>query len=331
MSENDDDFLIFEDFDLVDDESSILHTKKKDDVYYYIEFDIFTRELTEISPVEIIHPRSFRHNIFVKKSNDTIKKLLNSRIATSKVKVYFNPITNEHDLVISHYKKSFGEYFFVQNKKDVPSPIHLDCDLILKNISVTFNNDEFKRFISSINTEEDDIRLSDSIKFYCFDENNPTVLHGGLEIKTDELLKNHRVNVACHWLPNDPREFEKYTFIHLGANFNISFGLTTPQARVESIILERPQILYKQQGSTISFQSIMNNVANYKIQENVNFYCYKSDDPSRLLYKLKISKEDLDKFNQFSVKLQFNDKIKILSDHSHLYIEDNDVSAYYKF
>ena len=40
---------------------------------------------------------------------------------------------------------------------------------------------------------------------------------------------------------------------------------------------------------------------------------------------------ELEKFNQFSVKLKTSDTIKILSDHDHLYIEDNDVSTYYKF
>jgi hypothetical protein len=137
--------------------------------------------------------------------------------------------------------------------------------------------------------------------------------------------------LTCHWLPNDPRQFENFMFIHLGARFNISFGMVTPEERNEIVALERPQILYKQKGSTISFQSIMNNVANYKVQDTVNFYCYKQDDPAKLLDKIKIPKEDLDKFNQFSVKLKYSDKIKILSDHDHLYIEDNDVSTYYKF
>jgi hypothetical protein len=333
MSENEDDLLAFDDFELVEDEqASILHTKNKDDIDYYIEFDVFTREVTEISPVEIIQPRSFRHNIFIKKIDDIIKKVLQSKIPTSRIKAWFNPVTNEHDLVVSNsYKKAFDEYFFVQNQKDIRSPIHLDCNLILKKTTVLFNTDEFKKYISSVAVEEEDIRLAKEIKFYCFEENNPTMLHGGFTVNSDELMEKHSVIIPCHWFPNDHRRFDKYTFIHSGANFNISFGLTEPEAVSDLVILERPQVLYKQQGSTISFQSIMNNVANYKIQDTVNFYCYKKDDPSRLLFKLNVPKNDLDKFNSFSVKLNFDDKIKILSDHAHLYIEDNDVSTYYKF
>ena len=333
MSENEDDLLIFDDFELVEDQqASILHTKQKEDLDYYIEFDVFTRELTEVSPVEIVQPRSFRHNIFVKKIDNTIKKLLAAKIPTSRVKVQFNPLTNEHDLVVENKSKRFyDEYFFIQNKKDTRSPIHLDCNTVLKQVVVNLNSDEFKKYISSSNLDEDEIRLNNEIKFYCFDENNPTSLHGGFTVNTDDLLKNYQVTVPCHWLPNNPEVFEKYTFIHLGANFNISFGLKEPNPAQEVIVLERPQILYKQQGSTISFQSIMNNADNYKIQDTVNFYCYKQDNPSELLFKLNVPKNKLDKFNSFSVKLKFNDKIKILSDHEHLYIEDNDVSTYYKF
>lgn len=333
MSENEDDLLTFDDFELVEDErASILHTKSKEDIYYYIEFDVFTRQVTEISPVEIIQPRSFRHNIFVKKLDDTIKKILHSKIQTSRIRAWFNPSTGEHDLAISsRYKKTVDEFFFIQNQKDLRSPIHLDCNLILKKTTVVFNTDEFKKYISSASLDEEEIRLAKEIKFYCFEENNPTVLHGGFTVDSDELMENHQVVIPCHWYPDDHRQFEKYTFIHSGANFNISFGLTEPEIKPEPVILERPQILYKQQGTTVSFQSIMNNVANYKIQDTVNFYCYKQDDPSKLLFKLNIPKKDLDKFNSFSVKLKSTEKVKILTDHDHLYIEDNDVSAYYKF
>lgn len=333
MSENEDDLLVFDDFELIEDEqASILHTKKKEDIDYYIEFDVFTGEVTEISPVEIIQPRSFRHNIFVKKVNDTIKKILHSKIPVSRIKAWFNPTTNEHDLTITNrYRKAFDEYFFVQDRKDLRSPIHLDCNLVLKRTTAIFNTEEFKKYISSASLEEDDIKMAKEIKFYCFEENNPTILHGGFTINSDELMENHRVAVPCHWFPDDHRLFSKYTFIHSGANFNISFGLTEPESKPDPVILERPQILYKQQGTTISFQSIMNNVANYKIQDTVNFYCYKQDDPSKLLFKLNIPKNDLDKFNSFSIKLKSDEKIKILSDHAHLYIEDNDVSTYYKF
>jgi hypothetical protein len=334
MNENeDDDLLIFDDFELVEDqELSILHTKKKELPEYYIEFDVFTREVTEISPVQIIQARSFRHNIFVKKEDDILKKILYSKLPPSKVKAWFNPITNEHDLVLNTRRNNVADqFFFVQNKKDVPGPIHLDCDLIRKCIRVTFSSEEFKKYISTVSRDEDEMRLNDEIKFYCFHENNPTLLYGSFVVKVNELLENHQTTVACHWFPDDHREFENYAFMHMGANFNISFGLTEPEIKVEETVLERPQILYKQEGSTVSFQSIMNNAANYKIQDTVNFYCYQEDDPSKLLFKLNVPKESLDKFNSFSVKLQFEDKIKILSDHAHLYIEDNDVSTYYKF
>jgi hypothetical protein len=149
MNEDEEDFLIFDDFELIEEDTApILHVKQKDDLYYYIEFDVFTRELTEISPVEIIQPRSFRHNIFVKKADSVIMDLLQAKIPSSKARVYFNPTTNEHDLIISNSKKQLGEYFFVQNKKDVQSPIHLDCNLVLKKISVILNTSEFKKFIS---------------------------------------------------------------------------------------------------------------------------------------------------------------------------------------
>ena len=334
MNENeDDDLLIFEDFELVEDqELSILHTKKKEQAEYYIEFDVFTREVTEISPIQITQTRSFRHNIFVKKEDDILKKILYSKLPPSKVKAWFNPITNEHDLVVSaRRRKNAEQFFFVQNKKDVAGPIHLDCDLIRKCVRVTFSSEEFKKYISSVTRDEEEMQLDNEIKFYCFHENNPTLLYGSFVVAVSELLENHQVTIPCHWFPNEHRDFENYVFMHMGANFNISFGLTQPEAKVEDVQLERPQILYKQEGSTVSFQSIMNNAANYKIQDTVNFYCYQEDDPSKLLFKLKVPKEELDKFNSFSVKLHFEDKIKILSDHAHLYIEDNDVSTYYKF
>lgn len=333
MNEDEEDFLIFDDFEVIEEAAtSILHVKQKNDLYYYIEFDIFSRELTEISPVEIVQPRSFRHNIFVRKKDSIIIDLLQAKIPISKVRVNFDPKTSEHDLIrFDQRKRKSGEYFFIQNKKDVRSPIHIDCNLVLKKISVTLNPDEFKKFISSSNIEENDINLADEIQFYCFDEDNPTLLRGGFKINSKQLLTTHQVSLSCHWLPNDPRHFEKFTFMHMGARFNISFGTVAPGESNESLALERPQILYKQQGSTVSFQSIMNNVDNYKVRDDVNFYCYKQDDPARLLDKIKIPKENLDKFNQFSVQLDYSDKIKILSDHEHLYIEDNDVSAYYKF
>ena len=75
----------------------------------------------------------------------------------------------------------------------------------------------------------------------------------------------------------------------------------------------------------------MDVVDNYRVRDIINLYFHKQDDPSVLLGKIAVEKSKFDNFGKFNLLMNYNKKVVVSTDHSYLYIEDNDASTYFKF
>ena len=326
---NDD--VVLEDAGTFDIQLSIIRLKEQKELQFYIRFDHVSGALYEISPVEIITD-DIRHKVITVVKNDPIlTKLLTFKIPYSKVAVKFSLEKNLFELTeLSSINNRTHEHNLmpcVYNKEN--SPIEVNVDTVLKKIHVNLNKKAYRNYISSLSFLERELFSKDSIKFYFVDSNDYTMLHSSVTISLKSLLSAGSHTINAPWLPDT--DDNSIGIMHSITNFDISINRGNILQEEDSVISMRPQILYKQRDNLLFVQSIMENADNYSISDVLNFYVFKSSDPSRLLTKIAVDKNKLNNFGSINMLMTTNDKVSLHCDNEHLYIEDNDVSTYYKF
>jgi hypothetical protein len=156
-------------------------------------------------------------------------------------------------------------------------------------------------------------------------------LYGKTAINFDELLEKGIVERNAKWLPNYHSTDFNVMYSNMKLDVTIKTAVDSDLTVTEYDTISRPHILYKQQNSVLFLQSIMENPDNYKVRDVVNLFIHKYNDPAVLLGKISVDKNKFKNFGTFNLVMNYNDKVKVSTDHTYLYIEDNDVSTYYKF
>lgn len=324
QQDTDSDLILTGDFDI---QVSIIKKKKKAPVKFYIKFDLFTGKILEISPLKIVNS-NIRHGLIESEFNELINSLLTAKIPYSKSHVTFNEDKKEFELqVINRHKKSNSHLIFA--KHDEISPICINIDTILKSIHVVFDDKQYKIYISKVASDENSFYRNRYIDFYFSKNGDMTKLVDKITCDFDDLIKLGKISFRADWIADIK---ETVTVMHspnLGFTASVSYNQIDKEPRNTSVM--KPQILYKQTDSMISLQSIMENTDNYKINNKINLFIHKSNDPSILLGKIQIDKEKFNNFGSVNLIMNYKEKVKISTDHSYIYIEDNDVSTYYKF
>jgi hypothetical protein len=131
-------------------------------------------------------------------------------------------------------------------------------------------------------------------------------------------------------LPDDADKLDTFDFLHYNHNIRISVDrdpFYIPIAK-ESY---KPAILYKQFKNRLQIQSVINESKNFHLDSNITFYLFDSTEPGEILDTITLNSSDLDNFNLLEFKLKTTKKVKMISNYSHLHIEDANVSTYYQF
>lgn len=323
--DTDSDLILSGDFDV---QISIIKKKQKRPSKFYIKFDLFTGRILEISPLKILN-LTIRHGLIESDHNELINDLLTAKVPYSKSHVIFNEDKNEFELqrITSLNKKTRSHLIFAKHNEI--SPICINIDTIFKNINVIFNNEQYKIYISKISSDENSFYRNRYIDFYFSKNGDMTKLVDKITVDFDDLIKLGKISFYADWIADIEETVKVMHSPNLGFIASVSYKQV--EEEISDTAVMKPQILYKQTDSMISLQSIMENTDNYKMNSKINLFIHKSNDPSILLGKIQIDKEKFNNFGSVNLIMNYKEKIKISTDHSYIYIEDNDVSTYYKF
>ena len=169
----------------------------------------------------------------------------------------------------------------------------------------------------------------EKLDLYIISAYDRTNLHNKIRIDLRELILETQLTFEAKWLPDSSIPLSAMHTPNLGFKISIIDNMEFNENNSESVM--RPQILYKQTESFLFVQSIMENTDNYRLRDKINLFIHKYNDPGVLLGKIEIDRKKLDNFGSVNLIMNYKEKISISTDHSYIYIEDNDASTYYKF
>jgi hypothetical protein len=197
---------------------------------------------------------------------------------------------------------------------------------------VDIHYDRFKEYMSGDELDEISLERSNAqIQLFCIDPTDPTRLLDKLTVNVFELCNNQLLEKKCHWLPDDPAQFDKVGFIYYNNDLPISFSTQT-EVKLENkpISMAKPQLIYRQESDKILLQSTMEYANNYKINEHIVLFFYQQNDPTQLLFSRKIPRSELNSFNLIELDTEVQMPVRIITDHHHIHIEDGNGSTYYR-
>lgn len=317
----------------------LLKKKAAKEINYWVEYDKFTRSLVEItmSKKEKI---PFRNAIFKSNDAELISKILSGEIHIGSVVVQIDKEQNTKKLIVQKRKvqqENEFDYVFASLYDDVKGPLHIECDVVFKKIILTVDYVKLKQFLSDEDASEIDLGKSNAhMSIFCVVKDDPTQLLDKIDINIFELCNNAVIERRCFWLPDQTADIEKFAFIYYNTAIPITYSAIAMsdvnQSDHEEYVVEniKPQIVYKQEGDTLRLQSIMENANNYKINEQITMYFFDENDPAHLYGYERIYRSKLNNFNLVEVKLETNKKVKVVTDHFHIHVEDSDVSTDYR-
>lgn len=321
-----------EEFDL---QPRLLKTKNAKQQTYYVEYDRFTNSVIEITTTKKSGAGSIRNGVITVTENEIITKILSGTLHIGAVTVIFDKTTKKRSLSVigRHSEHSEFDYVFATFSDDA-APIHLECDVIFKKIKIHVNYDKLREFLSDSNISEKELAKSNShVKIFVSRRDDPTCLLDRIELNIFEICNSDGIERTCLWLPDDTDGLSNISFIFqnidLPVTYSTSCGITDDDDNNDTDVELKPQLLYKQMGETLSLQSTMEDANNYKINDEITLYFFDHDDPTILYGYKRINRSELNNFSMLEISLKTDKKIKMNSDHFHIYIEDSDVSTYY--
>lgn len=302
-------------------------TKKEPRVY--VEYDKLTYNILAISPSEI-QSQKLRNGIVEIKYSNLTKRIFENKIPLSKILLKKNHSNGQLELIYNKPKHK-SEFDFIFATFDEKSYIHLQCDVIAKNIHINFDFNIFKSFMASEKILEKDLKeLPDYIEIYCIDKNERSKIFGKFTISTKELFQNHIISYKCPWLPDDNKQLQNIGFVYYNDNQVISAGYDRGGYLINKDILNcKPNLLYKQDRNVLKLQSTISDVDSFRLDKELILYFYKKYDPAMMLGSLKLNSEQFNEYNYFEVDLSTEEKITLVSNYFHLHIEEENASTYF--
>ena len=315
---------IIEEFDEeFDIQPSVLKKRNKDiEQKVYVEYDRINNTVVSVSPI-VIKPSNKRNIVETVSQSELTNSLFNNKIPLSKISIRKNKETDKFEL---EYNKPVikSEFDYVFASSEQRSFIHIDCDVITKNIEISFDYQMFNTEYGTENLSEKDLaEYPEQIVIYCIDKLERSKLFDTITVTTKDLFDNHKVRIPARWLPNNEAELKNYGFVYYNNNQKISVG-PAPKLPVNESIY-KSNILYNQDGNVLQLQSNMQNIMSYHVNEDIVLYSYAKHDPTKMLGSYKISRDRFNNYNYFEIKMKTNQPVKLTSDCFHLLLEESNV------
>lgn len=334
--EDDEDVLFFDDtLEVSDDsESKLLKKKQKKEVEFFVEYDRLTGTIIEITPEEKLKTETVRHGIFTTKQLDIIDKIFNGKVSLSKIYVRSDKDGGKEIAIGSETHPNLSEFDYKFATYDsAAGAIHIHCDCVMKKITISVDYEKMKQFLSIDDLNESRLEKSNGhFNIFSIDSKDRTKLHDKITINLFELCNSQQIEKRCSWLPDDPAQLKNISFVYWNNELPITYSSSPAQENYRlTLRYQKPQIIYKQQGSTLFLQSVMKDSNNFKINEEIVFYAFSKYDPSRLLETKKVNKTNLNNFNLYKIKLITDQPVRLTTDHLHIHLEESNVSTYYRF
>ena len=312
-----------------DIQKTILKKKSVKSSKFFVEYDKLTNQVLKITPehIEATNPRC---DILVVEENDLIKEIFANKISLHKLKIRYDYETNTR-FIVKHYQKNYKEFDYIKSNNDPENFIHLYCDFVSKRVVANFIDHNFMRdFTKERTTELQLANMPEWLNVYCIHKHDPSILFGTININLKRLFIDQEQSYQCSWLPDDITYFEDLTFLHYNHDIKITVDKEPIYVPVAAVPY-KPTIVYKQSSGTLQLQSIMEEVRNFRLDNDITFYLYDANDPSIILDTVSLNTEALNNFSMIELKLKTEQPVKVISNYSHLHIEDANVSTYYKF
>lgn len=312
-----------------DIQKTILKKKEHKNGKFYVEYDKLTNKVFAVTPTRS-QITEFRRGQIEIDENALIRDIFNNKIPLHTLRVKYDIGSNSRILYRQQYAhKSEFDYVTVQkNKKHF---INLYCDVVSKRIILNFDNGYFKEQLSLEHINETILReLPDELAVYCIDKFEPSKLYDTLHINLKKLFAEHEQKFWCSWLPDSIEQAEHIDFLHYNHGISINVSNEILQEPIASAF-SKPSIIYKQTKNKLQIQSVMEQSKNFYLDDNITFYLFDANNPDKILDTISLNSSDLDNFNLLELKLNTTKSIKMISNYSHLHIEEANDSTYYKF
>ncbi len=312
-----------------DIQKTILKKKEHRNGKFYVEYDKLTNRVFSVTPT-YTQITEFRRGQLEIDENALIRDIFNNKIPLHTLRVKYDIESNSRILYRqTHSRKSEFDYITVEkNKKHF---INLHCDPVSKRIVISFDDIYFKNQLATERVNETVLKeLPDQIPIYCIDKHEPSRLYDTLHIDLKTLFSEHEQKFWCAWLPDDKSQLDSIDFLH----YNHGLSITVINDIVEEPIAVtniKPAILYKQVKNKLQIQSVIEETKNFYLDENITFYLFDVNNPDKILDTISLNSSDLDNFSLLELKLKTTKSVKMISNYSHLHIEEANDSTYYKF
>jgi len=313
---------IIEDIDdEFDIQPSVLKKRNKDiEQKVYVEYDRMNNTVVSVSPIEI-QVSNKRNIVQLVNQSDITNSLFNNKISLSKITIKRNKITDEFELEYNKpvIKSEFDYIFATTNRR---SFIHIDCDVVSKNLEIVFDYEQFKTEFCTENLVEKELaEYPQQLVIYCIDSSERSRLYASITVSIKELFNLHSIRYPASWLPNDTSQLKNFGFVYYNNNQKISVGHAPKE--IEETPKYKSNILYNQQGNVLKLQSNMQNITSFHVNEDITLYSYSKQDPTKMLGSYKISRDKFNNYNYFELTIKTSQPVKLISDCFHLQIEES--------
>lgn len=312
-----------------DIQKTILRKKQTKKEIFYVEFNKFTFQVISVSPIKT-STINYNHHIVEFPKSDIIIDIFNNKINLNNLIVTRDYQSNQFVLSkINQKYKPKWEFDYIKASNTSNNFIQLNCDTINKKIIAGFDCDNFiNSFSTGLINEEILSSLPTNLKIFVIDKHEPSNLFGMLNLNMKKLFLYHENNFKCTWLPDDPNKIDNLEFLHYNHDIMISHVTTVSDNLCSSPI--KPMIVYNQHKNKIKIQSIMSDVNNFKLDDKITFYLYRRDDPGQIIDSISLNTIELNNYSLLEFKLSTKEPIKMTTNYGHLFVEDVNVSTYYK-
>lgn len=312
-----------------DIQKTILKKKENKNSKFYVEYDRLTNRVIAVAPGQGNLSNS-RHGFLEVDENEVIRGIFENKTPLHRLKVRYD-YTNNTRILYKSREISRYEFDYIRSSNHQDNFIHLHCDVVSKKINVNFIDSTFLKEFTRERVDELTLsNLPNNLAVYAIDKHEPSKLFDTIDINFKKLFLGVEQRFNCFWLPNDAADLASFDFLHYNHNIQLSVDKDPLYVPIHTESY-KPTILYKQVGNRLQIQSAISESKNFYLDSKIAFYFYDPSEPSEILDTITVNSSDLDNFNLLEFKLKTTKKIKMISNYSHLYIEDANVSTYYQF
>jgi hypothetical protein len=309
--------------DEFDIQPSVLKKRNKNvEQPVYVEYDRINNTVVSVSPVTL-EPSNKRNVIQKVDQSELTNNLFNNKISLSKVIIKKNKETDKFELEYNKpIIKSEFDYVFATTMQR--SFIHIDVDVVTKNLEVKFDYEMFNNLFGSENLLEKDLsEYPEEMVVYCIDRRERSKLFGTVKIDIETLFKYHSIRMPARWLPNEEDKLKNFGFVYYNNNQKISVA-SAPKI-IEKETIYKSNILYKQHGNVLKLQSNMQNIMAFHVGEDIILYSYSKYNPAKMLGSYKVSRDQFNNYNYFEINMKTDEPVRLISNCFHLQLEESNV------